>query len=404
MSQEPQEKVNVDERDSAQKLNIFSFEPPPPTKYDSDDKEFHGPAELDGPAVPRERHFSETSTVIAPQVISTNITLPNDTSIYSTAKSVEVAELAAEPTRRDTGLRPRGIGTLWSRTSRKVRLISLGILVIIIILVIVGTLLGVFLGRRDNKNTTHVENQFDILDVTKLAAISFQNVDNATDKSVFFQLTSSLAIMRARRNDSMNGAWVFENVSQAMIEGGSSIFPKAGTPLVVTAPDAVDPENLPNFWLDLYFMSVHNIPFQIWSWSTPQTDPTKDLLWHPEGLQNYQVIFSTGFAKGTQLAAYRDQCVTNCSNSSRLLYQGANSDLMLGVSSIADWMSWKVTDLSGDGAGMPELPQLEMNSSIAMARYSPVSGAEPSGMKMYYDVSHELEEYFLVNGSWSNGT
>lgn len=366
--------------------------------HDFDGKEYYSGVELDSATVPRERHFSETSMTIAPEVVSTNISYQAASSFNVTEKP-QAAELAIEKDKeQERGEEPRGIGTLWTGVSKTVRN-TLIVVLVFIILALVGILLGIFLGRR-NGSSAAAAGHYDILGTSKLSALTFQNGNNDTDKSVFFQLSGSLAIMRARWNSTTTG-WTFENVSQAMIDGGSSIYPKAGTPLVVAAPDAVEPADPSNFWVDLYFMSLSNMPYQIWSWSVPQTDPSKDQLWHQESLQNYQVIFTTGFAKGTQLAAYRDQCAANCSDNSRLLYQGANGDLMLGTSPVQSWQDWNVTDLSG--VDEPLLPALEMNSSIAMTRYSPGPGADPSGMRMYYDVSHRLEEYVLVNGSWTNG-
>lgn len=362
------------------------------------------PSELDGPTIPRHRHFSETSSTIAPQVVTSNFS--GGTAINNNPGSndgrAELPTDKLEP-ERDTGLVPRGIGTRWNRLSKNRRIVILLIAAsIIIAIILLATLLGVFFSRhRSNEPIT--ADAYAILPTSQLAALTFQNTNNLTDKSVFFQLTSSNALMRARCNATTNQQWVFENVSQSMIDGGSAIYPKAGTPLVAVVPDGVDVADLSNFWIDVYFMSASNIPFQIWSWSTPQTDPSKDILWHQEDLQNYQVIFDTGFASGTQLAAYRDQCTDGCSNSSRLLYQGANRDLMIAESTVAKWMDWNVTDLSGDLVGMPQLPQLEMNSSIAVTRFSPSTEDNPVGMRMYYDVSHQLEEYILINGTWTNG-
>lgn len=366
------------------------------------EKEFFDPVELDSPTVPRGRHYSETSFPIHPQVISSNIAKADSPSLDATDQSVAEAEVVVVPVASHSGLFPRGVGTLWRRMSKTVRNV-LVVVVLFAVIVVVATVLGVMLGRRHEDKQDPAEGQYDILDTSKLAAVAFQNVGDITDKSVFFQDSGSLAIMRARWNDS-NVGWQFENVSQSMTDGGSSIFPRAGTPLTAVAPDAVDPNDLPRFWVDLYFMSLSNIPYQIWTWSTPQTDPSKDLLWHQEGLQTYQVIFTTGFAKGTQLAAYRDSCAADmCSQDSRLLYQGRNNDLMLASSPVQNWMIWNVTNLSVDD--VPQLPQLEMNSSLAVTRFSPGPGpgAEPSGMRMYYDVSHQLEEYMFVNGTWTNG-
>lgn len=375
-----------------------------PRHVDDDDtreKECFSPVELDSPTVPRERHFSETDSAIAPQVISTSITWPDASSLNTTDKPV-ATEVAVAPITRHSGLVPRGVGTWWKRTSKTVRNV-LVVVVMFVVIVVVASVLGVLLGRRHESRQEPNPGQYDILDTSKLAAVAFQNEGNITDKSVFFQLSGSLAIMRARWNSSGAG-WTFENVSQSMTDGGSSVFPRAGTPLTAVAPDAVDRDDLPHFWIDLYFMSLSNVPYQIWTWSVPQTDPSKDLLWHQEGLQTYQVIFTTGFAKGTQLAAYRDQCAADlCSQDSRLLYQGANNDLMLASSPVQNWMIWNVTNLSGDEVPELRLPQLEMNSSLAVTRFSPGPGAEPSGMRMYYDVSHQLEEYTFVNGTWTNG-
>lgn len=365
------------------------------------EKECFSPIELDSPTIARERHFSETSSAIAPQVISTNITWPDSTSLDTTDKSV-ATEVAVASGTRDSGLVPRGVGTLWKRMSKTVRNV-LVVVAIFVVIVVVATVLGVLLGRRQGDNKDPNPGQYDILGTSKLAAVVFQNEGNTTDKSVFFQLSGSLAIMRARWNSSDAG-WTFENVSQSMTDGGSSVFPRAGTPLTAVAPDAADRNDLPRFWVDLYFMSLYNQPYQIWTWSVPQTDPSKDLLWHQEGLQTYQVIFTTGFARGTHLAAYRDQCAANmCSQDSRLLYQGANNDLMLASSPTQNWMIWNVTNLSGNEVPGLRLPQLEMNSSLAVTRFSPGPGVEPSGMRMYYDVSHQLEEYIFVNGTWTNG-
>lgn len=375
-----------------------------PWQVDDDDtreKECFSPVELDSPTIARERHFSETSSAIAPQVISTNITWSDAPSLNTTDKSV-ATEVVAEPKSRNTGLVPRGVGTLWGRMSKTVRNV-LVVVVIFVVIVVVATVLGVFLGRRQDNERELNPGHYDILGTSKLAAVAFQNDGNITDKSVFFQLSGSLAIMRARWNSSDEG-WTFENVSQSMTDGGSSVFPRAGTPLTAVAPDEVDRNDLPSFWVDLYFMSQSNVPYQIWTWSVPQTDPSKDLLWHQEGLQTYQVIFTTGFAKGTHLAAYRDQCAADrCSQDSRLLYQGANNDLMLASSPVQNWMIWNVTNLSDGDVPELRLPQLEMNSSLAVTRFSPGPGVEPSGMRMYYDVSHQLEEYIFVNGTWTNG-
>lgn len=366
---------------------------------DAREKEFFSAVELDSPTVPRGRHYSETSFPIAPQVIRTYNTRTDSPSLNTTEKSM-AAEVVVAPTARHNGLFPRGVGTLWRQMSKTARNV-LVVVVMFVVIVVVATVLGVLLGRRHEDEHQPVEGQYDILDISKLTAVAFQNVGDITDKSVFFQLSGSLAIMRARWNSSSVG-WTFENVSQSMTDGGSSIFPRAGTPLTAVAPDAVDTNDLPHFWVDLYFMSQSNVPYQIWTWSTPQTDPSKDLLWHQEGLQTYQVIFTTGFARGTQLAAYRDQCAADrCSQDSRLLYQGANNDLMLASSPVQNWMIWNVTNLSDDE--VPELPQVEMNSSLAVTRFSPGPGVEPSGMRMYYDVSHQLEEYIFVNGTWTNG-
>lgn len=363
---------------------------------DFEGKEFYSGVELDGPTIPRDGQFSETSKNIAPEVVSTNISHQDGSSFNVTDKS-QAAELATEKgIEQERGRKPRGIGT-WKGMSRTVRN-TLIVVLVLMILALVGILLGVFLGRRHSISAP-AAGQYDILGTSKLSALTFQNGNNDTDKNVFFQLSESLAIMRARWNSTTTG-WTFENISQAMIDGGSSIYPKAGTPLVAVAPDAVEPADLSNFWVDLYFMSLSNMPYQIWSWSVPQTDPSKDQLWHQESLQNYQGIFTTGFARGTQLAAYRDRCAANCSDNTRLLYQGANGDLMLGSSPVRSWQDWNVADLSG--VDSPTLPALEMNSSIAMTRYSPAQGGGPSGMRMYYDVSHTLEEYVLVNGSWTN--
>lgn len=376
---------------------------------DHKEKEFvASPVELDGPTIPRQRHFSETSSTIAPQVVSTNFSGGTVSHINpeSSDGRVELPTDKIEP-ERDTGLVPRGIGTKWNQTPQYRRIVILLIAAsVVIAIILLATLLGVFLGSRHrSKGPEAAADAFAILPTSQLAALTFQNINNFTDKSVFFQLSSSNALMRARSNATTNQQWVFENVSQSLIDGGSAIYPKAGSPLVAVAPDAVDEADLPNFWIDLYFMSSSNAPFQIWSWSTPQNDPSKDTLWHQEGLQNYQVIFDTGFAAGTQLAAYRDQCADGCSNSSRLLYQGANGDLMLAESAVVDWMAWNVTDLSDDLEARPQLPQLEMNSSIAVTRFTPSTEEDndPVGMRMYYDVSHQLEEYLLVNGTWTNG-
>lgn len=376
--------------------DISKAQKPPQLHHIFEGKELYNGLELDSVLVSRERYFTETSTAIAPEVISTNIIPQDASSINTMEKNSQVAELAVGQQGEESGLDPRGIGTRWkSKTIRN----TLIVVVVFIIVVLVAILLGVFLGRKHGNSASAVD-QFDILDVSKLSALVFQNGENGTDKSVFFQISPSLAIMRARWNSTTTG-WTFENVSQAMIEGSSSIYPKAGTPLVAVAPDAVDQDDLSNFWVDLYFMSVSNHPYQIWSWSLPQTGESKDQLWHQESLQNYQVIFTTGFAEGTQLAAYRDQCAANCSNESRMLYQGANGDLMLGTSPVYDWQVWNITDISG--VSEPMLPALEMNSSIAVTRYSPGPGIEPSGMRMYYDVSHRLEEYFLIDGNWTHG-
>lgn len=404
MSNEPREELGRESSpdspkgDNVQRLDL-------PRHVDDDDtreKECFSPVELDSPMVPRERHFSETSTTIAPQVIGSNITWPDAASLHTTDKPV-ATEVAVAPHTRYSGLDPRGVGTLWRRMSKAVRNVVI-VVMIFVVIVVVATVLGVLLGRRQGNKQEANPGQYDILDTSKLAAVAFQNEGNITDKSVFFQLSGSLAIMRARWNSSETG-WTFENVSQSMTDGGSSVFPRAGTPLTAVAPDTVDRNDLPRFWVDLYFMSLSNVPYQIWTWSVPQTDPSKDLLWHQEGLQTYQVIFTTGFAKGTQLAAYRDQCAADrCSQDSRLLYQGANNDLMLASSPVQNWMIWNVTNLSGDGGPELRLPQLEMNSSLAVTRFSPGPGVEPSGMRMYYDVSHQLEEYIFVNGTWTNGT
>lgn len=396
---EAQDGVHLDGTPKADGLSPIFF-------HNHKEKEFIvSPVELDGPTIPRERHFSETSSTIAPQVISSSFsggTVTHTSEFPESTDGRHELQTDKNESERDTGLVPRGIGTRWSSASKSRRIVIVLIAVsVVVILVLLGALLGVYLGRHHSNTTADA---FTILPNTKLAALTFQNIDNITDKSVFFQLASSNALMRARYNASTSEQWVFENVSQSMIDGGSAIFPKAGTPLVAVAPDAVDTADLANFWIDLYFMSTSNVPFQIWSWSTPQTDPSKDLLWHQEGLQNYQVIFDTGFASGTQLAVYRDQCADGCSNSSRLLYQGANRDLMMADSTVVNWMEWNITDLSDDVVGMPELPQLELNSSIAIARFSPSTGEQPVGMRMYYDVSHQLEDFMLVNGTWNNGT
>lgn len=395
-------------QDEFQEGDISKADEHPPIINDHREKEFLvSPVELDGPSIPRQRHFSETSSTIAPQVISTNVShgTVSRTDFGSTGDRVELPTEKLE-TERDTGLVPRGIGTRWRQLPKARRVVIVVIATsTAIAIILLATLLGVFFSRHHANDTPTATDAFAILPTSQLAAVTFQNIGKLTDKSVFFQLASSHALMRARRNATTpDQPWIFENVSQSMIAGGSAIFPKPGTPLVAVAPDAVDAADLPNFWLDVYFLSTSNDPFQIWSWSTPQTDPAKDLLWHQEGLQNYQVIFDTGFAAGTQLAVYRDQCAGGCTNSSRLLYQGANGDLMLGVSAAATWMEWNVTDLSGDEAGRPQLPQLEMNSSMAVTRFSPAAGEGPVGMRMYYDVSHQLEEYLLVNGTWTNGT
>jgi hypothetical protein len=366
---------------------------------DTREKEYFDPVELDSPTVPRERHFSETGSTIPPQVISANIPRSDSPSIDTADKSV-AAQVAVAPVAKHSGLVPRGVGTLWRKMSKTFRNVLI-VVAMFVVIVVVSTVVGVLLGRRDGDEKP-APGQYDILDTSKLAAVAFQNVGNTTDKSVFFQLSGSLAIMRARWNSSDVG-WTFENVSQSMTDGGSSIFPRPGTPLTAVAPDAVDTGDLPHFWVDLFFMSLSNVPYQIWTWSTPQADPSKDLLWHQEGLQTYQVIFTTGFARGTQLAAYRDHCAAGgCSEDSRLLYQGRNNDLMLGSSPVENWMVWNVTNLSVHE--VPQLPQLEMNSSLAMTRFSPGPGAEPSGMRIYYDVSHQLEEYIFVNGTWTEGT
>ncbi|CAN8097850.1 unnamed protein product [Discula destructiva] len=399
MSSHTQRKTDVGTQEEVQHDDISAAEAQP--TREPEEKEFYSPVELDGPTIPRERYYSETSSTIAPQVISTNISYQPvpDSNVESTSGKVELSTERTE-TGQDTGLVPRGIGTRWSWMPKGRRIMVLCVAAIATVLLAV--LLGVLLSRKHNAATPAAD-FFDILPTSKLAALTFQNVNNLTDKSVFFQISTSHALMRARNNATTNQQWVFENISQSMIDGGSAIFPKPGTPIVAASPDAVDTADLPNFWIDLYFLSPTNLPFQIWSWSTPQTSPSKDLLWHPEGLQNYQVIFDTGFVSGTQLAVYRDQCVDGCSNSSRLLYQGANGDLMMGQSTVVDWMSWNVTDLSSDEAGNPQLPQLELNSSLALTRYSPSKAQKPVGMRMYYDVSHQLEEYLLLNGSWSNG-
>ncbi|KAJ4392344.1 hypothetical protein N0V93_005970 [Gnomoniopsis smithogilvyi] len=386
---------------------ISKAEEDPPVIIDHREKEFLvSPVELDGPTISRHRHFSETSTTIAPQVVGTT-NISGGTVTHANPDSTDGrAELETEKTEpeRHTGLVLRGIGTRWHRLSKRRRFAILMIAAsIIIATILLASLLGVFFSRH-HSNDPPATDAFAILPNSQLAALTFQSVNDLTDKSVFFQLTSSHALMRARCNATTNQQWVFENVSQSMIDGGSAIFPKAGTPIVAVAPDMVDAGDLSNFWIDVYFMSASNVPFQIWSWSTPQTDPSKDLLWHQEGLQNYQVIFTTGFAAGTQLAAYRDQCADGCSNNSKLLYQGANRDLMIADSTVVDWMDWNVTDLSDDLAGRPQLPQLEMNSSIAVTRFSPSTGEDPVGMRMYYDVSHQLEEYLLINGTWTNGS
>lgn len=404
MSNGPLEDKVVKTQDGIQQEAASKVEERPPVIYDHGDKEVFSPDELDGASIARQRHFSETSSTIAPQFVSTNGS--RQSALRADAESnggrVELPTEKTEP-ERDTGLVPRGIGTRWSKMSKIRRALVLLIATsTVIAIVLLATLLGVFL-RGHRSNAPLAAESFAILPTSKLAALTFQNINNLTDKSVFFQLTTSHALMRARSNATTNQQWVFENISQSMIAGGSAIFPKSGTPLVAVAPDAVDAANLPNFWIDLFFMSASNIPFQIWSWSTPQTNPSKDLLWHPEGLQNYQVIFDTGFVTGTQLAAYRDQCVEGCSNSSRLLYQGANGDLMMGESSVVNWMEWNVTDVSGDDLGRPQLPHLEMNSSLAMTRISSSTEEDPVGMRMYYDVSHQLEESLLVNGTWTNG-
>lgn len=408
MSTSPRDSLLVEAQGEAQLDGTQKAEEHSPVLNDHKEKEFIvSPVELDGPTIPRERHFSETSSTIAPQVISTTFSGGTVTHTSEWPESTDGRhELQADKNEpeRDTGLVPRGIGTRWSSKTKNQRIIIVLIVTsIVITIVLLGSLLGVYIDRH-HSNATPNADDFDILLNSQLAALTFQNVNNMTDKSVFFQLTSSNTLMRARSNATTNQQWVFENVSQSMIDGGSAIFPKAGTPLVAAAPDAVDVADLANFWIDLYFMSTSNVPFQIWSWSTPQTDPSKDLLWHQEGLQNYQVIFDTGFASGTQLAVYRDQCADGCSNSSRLLYQGANRDLMMADSTVINWMEWNITDLSDDVAGMPQLPQLELNSSIAISRFSPSTGQQPVGMRMYYDVSHQLEEFMLVNGTWNNGT
>ncbi|KUI59432.1 hypothetical protein VP1G_06704 [Cytospora mali] len=273
-------------------------------------REFYSGVEINGATIPQLGHFCETLTTIAPEVVSTNTSQRDDNSVVM-ADELHTTGLAVKNKEQERGLNPRGIGTPSKWVSKTVRN-TLVVILMFMTIALVGFLAGFFLERRHSSSSLAMS-QYDILSSSKLSALTFQNGNNDTDKSVFFQLSSSLAIMRARWNSSTTG-WTFENVSQAMIDGGSSNYPKAGNPLVAVAPDAVDTSDLSNFWADLYFMSL-DMPYQIWSWSVPQTDPSKDQLWHQESLQNYQVIFTTGFARGTQLAAYRDQCAANCSDS-----------------------------------------------------------------------------------------
>ncbi|KAL1853654.1 hypothetical protein Daus18300_011689 [Diaporthe australafricana] len=380
--------------DSARNPNI-------PQQLDDDytqDKECCNVVELDGAAIPRGRHFSETSSAIAPQVTSTNIIWPDASSLDTTNKPA-ATELASAPHSRHTDLGPRRVLTLWRQMSKAVRNVLI-VVVIFVIIVVVAIVLGVVLSRRDQDSHSSTPAQ----GTSKLAALAFRNENDITDKSVFYQLSPPLTIMRARWNSSATG-WTFENVSQSMVDSSSPILPKAGTPLVAVAPEAVDRDNLPDFWVDLYFMTQSNTPFQIWTRSAPQTDTSQDQQWHPESLQGNSGIFQTDFAGGTHLAGYRDYCAADeCSQNSRLLYQGANKELMLASSALRTWQFWNVTNLSDDDESELRLPELEMNSSLAMTWFSPGPGVEPTGRRMYYDASHQLEEYILVNGTWTKGT
>lgn len=361
---------------------------------ESEYPEFVGPVYVDGddarrkesilsplsPIIPKDRHFSETSDSILAE------------HVHSVADGA-TEELKSSSIHQAAGTSKK-IG--WHRISTTWRVV-LGLAVVGIILL--AALLGHFLGAKSSGTSTSPPDAFDILPTSQLAASTWRDADNNTVKTVFFQ-DSSLAIIMAKRNSTTDG-WYFQNVS-ASVEG-SYLLPKAGTPLQSTAPDYVNAEN---FWVELFFVAVGNHPSQIWSWNLPG----KKDAWYTDTLQGFETIFPTGFLDGTQLAVYRDQCGASCSGSSRLVCQAGNRDLMMAysnVSTITTWTgAWNVTDLSEDGQGWfaPDgLPPLETNASLAVTRYSPGPGMDPSGMRLYYDVSGQLLEYLYVNGSWTKG-
>jgi hypothetical protein len=235
---------------------------------------------------------------------------------------------------------------------------------------------------------------------SKIAAVSWLNAKNQTESAVIWQLDNN-DLVAARWNGT---GWKYTSISDNIKANGSPIYPRAGTYLGVTMTHEVyadsGPKGKGDRWGDIYFFSESDgkpFPQQIWAWWQQDEDGEN---YHMESLSSYRRIFEGGFSELTQMATIKDQCDSNCTHNSTMVYMNGDNKLWAATSSVPDgWCGWRTQNLDKTA----RLPDVSIGGPLALAHTAPVgAGADPSNLWLFYDVSKRLH-VSKFDGSWNEG-
>ncbi|KAK5659309.1 hypothetical protein OQA88_1402 [Cercophora sp. LCS_1] len=262
---------------------------------------------------------------------------------------------------------------------------------LVILGVILGGALGGTLGRRSSNDSEKEGSQEPappspavpvgpLLGDTKLAATRWTDLLNNTNYAVFYQDRSG-ELTYSHWNSSTK-KWNETSISGLMDAAGRPIKPLNGTALAVDNPNA--PFSSGGFFINIRYTSAANKPEYV-------VGPGPD-AWTLGTLANYGDPSSV--TKGGQTAAVFDNCAEGCTGDSWFLYENDAQQLLVYRNQYGNrnWNWWPFENVTGYRV-VPE-----PGAALAMTRFSPEGVVSPKGLRIYVDVSRQLQEY-----TW-NGT
>ncbi|KAK3345936.1 hypothetical protein B0T25DRAFT_265901 [Lasiosphaeria hispida] len=224
-----------------------------------------------------------------------------------------------------------------------------------------------------------------LLAETKLATVHRDDTLGNDIHAVYYQSASG-ALMVSQWNSSTR-AWNATNISAALDAVGRPIRPQNGTALAVDHPNGpVQGGTDDGFLVNVRYVSVADNPEYI-------VGPAAAAgAWTLGTLSNYA---PPPVSKGSQMAAIYDGCASGCTGTSVFLYENASQELIVfkNVFGNRDWDQYRFEEFTS----FRVVP--EPGAALTMTRFTP-SGErkEATGLRMYVDVSRQLQEY-----SWTGG-